>query len=155
MRRPVVVTTVAALAAGIVAVEAPSQARSQSMPKCTPGVASPGAEAALTREINAERRRRGARPLKRISRLVRSARAHNRFMAKRRVFAHPASGLKFGKGRRAAQNLAFMPNARSAFVGFMGSPPHRKNMLNRRWRTIGVGAMSCRGMLVFTVNTTA
>ena len=76
-------------------------------------------------------------------------------MARRKMFAHPAGGIKFGKGRPAAQNLAYMPNAAGAFAGFMRSRRHRSNMLHRRWRAIGVGAMRCGGMVIFTVNVTA
>lgn len=156
MKRPLVVTTLVALVAGGLGVQGAPSARAAAMPGCSvSGPVKPAAERSLVRLINVERRRRGATPLRRLTRLVVAARANNRRMASRRKFSHPAGGLTFGRGRRAAQNLAFMPNASSAFAGFMGSPPHRANMLGRRWRTIGVGAMRCRGMLIFTVNITA
>jgi uncharacterized protein YkwD len=146
----------AAVAAGALAAESSDEANAaQSLPACKASKSVPGAEKALIKEINSERRRRGARPLQRLSRLVANARAHNRWMARTRKFSHPTTRLKFGQGKRASQNLAFMPNARSAFVGFMRSPPHKGNMLPRSWRKIGVGATRCNGMLLFTVNMTA
>ena len=156
MRRPVVGVVLAAVAAGALTTENAEKAgAAQSLPACKASKAVPGAEKALVAEINRERKRRGAKPLKRLSRLVTNARAHNRWMARTRKFSHPTTRLKFGQGKRASQNLAFMPNARSAFVGFMRSRPHKDNMLPKSWRKIGVGATRCNGMLLFTVNMTA
>ncbi|MDH3227014.1 MAG: CAP domain-containing protein [Thermoleophilia bacterium] len=155
MRRPVVGVVLAAVAAGALGTEGSDEANAaQSLPACKASKPVPGAEKSLIKEINAERKRRGAQPLKRLNRLVKSARSHNRWMARTRKFSHPTTHLKFGRGNRASQNLAFMPTARGAFVGFMGSPPHKKNMLPKSWRKIGVGAMRCNGMLLFTVNMT-
>jgi uncharacterized protein YkwD len=155
MRRRFVGMTLAVFAAGVLTAESSDSAHAaQRLPVCKASSAVPSAEKSLVTQINRERKRRGAKPLARLSRLVTSARSHNRWMMQKKLFSHPNRGLKFGRGRPASQNLAFMPNARSAFVGFMKSPPHKNNMLPRKWKRIGVGAMKCNGMLLFTVNMT-
>ncbi len=155
MRLRAVGITLAVFAAGVFTAENSNSARAaQSLPACKAPKAAPSAEKSLITQINRERKRRGAKPLKRLTRLVSSARAHNRWMASKRLFAHPSRRIKFGLGGPASQNLAFMPNARSAFAGFMGSPPHKANMLPKKWKKIGVGASKCSGMILFTVNMT-
>jgi uncharacterized protein YkwD len=156
VRRHIVGTLAAALAAGALGSTAlaSGDAATSSLPSCKGNKAHAGAEKALTRLINLERRRRGQPALRRVTSLVRNARAHNRWMLTKRTFAHP-SRLKFGGGRRASQNLAYMQTPKAAVRGLMKSPPHRANMIGRGWRKVGIGATSCRGMLLFTVNITA
>ena len=157
MRRRVVGVVLAAVVAGTSAHHATTEASAAggALPACAVGKPIPGAEIALTRQINIERRRQGLRPLRRIIGLVRNARGHNRWMSRTRRFAHPPAGIGFGGARPASQNLAFMGNARAAFLGFMASPPHRRNILAPRWRFVGVGAARCGGGLLFTVNVLA
>jgi uncharacterized protein YkwD len=106
--------------------------------------------------LNAERRRRGLRPLRRDRRLGRAARRHARDMDARNYFNHTSrSGASFvDRIRRAGylrgarrwtvgENLAWgsggLGSPRSIVRAWMNSPGHRANILNRRFREIGVG----------------
>lgn len=106
--------------------------------------------------LNAERRRRGMRPLKMNRRLSRAARRHSLDMARRNYFSHTSpSGSSFvdrirraGYLRRArkwtvGENLAWGVGGRASAAAtmraWMNSPGHRRNILTRRFREIGIG----------------
>jgi len=107
--------------------------------------------------LNVERRTRGLRPLRSSSRLARAALGHSRDMVRRSYFAHDSrSGATFMdrirrmgylRDRRTwvlGENIAWGGGSRStprAVVGsWMRSPPHRANILQRRFREIGIGS---------------
>jgi uncharacterized protein YkwD len=106
--------------------------------------------------INHERRARGLRRLRLNPRLSRAATAHSRDMVRRRYFDHVSR-----KGRDVVDRLhrtGYLGRAGSWMVGenlawgserrgtprqivraWMHSPGHRQNMLNARFREIGIG----------------
>ena len=124
-----------------------------------PGNAS---EAALAKAtvclINRERTRRGLRALRANKRLSRAALSHTRDMINKHYFAHESkSGLDvvdrltstgyLGRVRSwlVGENLAWgsgsQSTPREAVIGWLNSPGHRRNMLNRRFREIGIGVV--------------
>ncbi len=115
------------------------------------------ARAAVLCLVNRERNRAGLRPLDRDRSLQRAAQRHNDRMVGSGCFSHQCSGeadlgtrLKSsgylrGNLRRWAygENIAWGMERRgtpAAIVGaWMGSPPHRANILSASFRELGVG----------------
>lgn len=106
--------------------------------------------------VNRARARRGLRRLRSSRSLEIAARGHVREMVRKRYFAHTSrAGLTFvarirrtgyfrGTRRWAAgEIIAWGTRERStprAIVrAWLRSPPHRHNLLGRKWREIGVG----------------
>jgi uncharacterized protein YkwD len=113
-------------------------------------------EAAVVERINQVRRGRGLPGLRTNRRLAAAADFHSRDMGRRGYFEHEsADGTAFwrriqrfypSRGFRSwtvGENLLWgSDNYSAAFAvrGWMRSPPHRKNILSRAWREIGLGA---------------
>jgi uncharacterized protein YkwD len=87
--------------------------------------------------------------------LTQVARAHSQDMCDRRFFSHTnpnreepwdrvrAAGGNFGF---AGENIAMgYATAERTHTGWMNSPGHRRNILNRSYRRIGVGFADCNG----------
>jgi len=106
--------------------------------------------------LNAERTARGLRPLRENALLTRASEGHSRDMVQRRFFDHTdpdgrdvmdrvrAAGYVGRNGRcLAGENIAYGPGAsgtpRSMVRMWMGSKYHRANILDRRYREIGLG----------------
>jgi uncharacterized protein YkwD len=114
-------------------------------------------EAQVLTDVNAERRRRGLRPLRFNSALSRAAAAHSRDMMRRGYFSHDsADGSAFWRrverfygsaGYRhwaVGENLVWASpdlNSGTALSMWMQSPGHRANLLSRRWREVGLAAV--------------
>lgn len=108
--------------------------------------------------VNRERTRRKMRALRTNKRLSRAAVAHTRDMIDRHYFEHVApsgqnvvdrllSSGYLGNVSRwlVGENLAWGVGSHSSpqqiVVSWMKSPGHRRNMLNRRFREIGIGVV--------------
>ncbi len=100
--------------------------------------------------VNVQRRKNKRANLRRSPRLALVAIAHSKDMVRRRYFSHvsPTGGTlpsrlrKRGyRGVSAAENIAFneFETADSLVRAWMNSPPHRKNILERKYRFAGVG----------------
>lgn len=106
--------------------------------------------------VNRERRDRGLRALRAEKRLALAARRHAGDMVRNSYFAHNSrSGARFtsrivkaGYLRNASswlvgENLAWGAGSastpRNIVRSWMNSPPHRANILNRRFRDLGMG----------------
>jgi uncharacterized protein YkwD len=114
-------------------------------------------QAALLGQINGFRSAHGLRPLKLNAGLVGAADRHSAQMAKLGYFSHnSANGQSFSqriaqayspRGFRSwtvGENLVWGgPDiaAARAFKLWLASPPHRANLLNARWREVGLGAV--------------
>ncbi len=117
-------------------------------------------EPGLVSKINQTRASRGLARLRVTSRLVNAATRHANSMGTGGYFSHDllaSGGFKPfsswirsywpGPGYRswsAGENLfcaTYAPSAREVVRAWMGSPPHRANLLNRRWRNVGVAAV--------------
>jgi uncharacterized protein YkwD len=125
------------------------------------GAASPGARATTATAstlclVNAQRTHRGLRPLRLDPRLDRAARRHSQDMVAKRYFAHDSrSGARFSariartgwmRGRArwsVGENIAWGTGAQAApraiVAAWMRSASHRVNILNPRFRVIGIG----------------
>jgi uncharacterized protein YkwD len=99
---------------------------------------------------NAQRSKAGCRALSVDATLTRVAQQHSVDMARRSYFSHTAPGghtweqrqitSGFSAGRTGGENIARGPNsAREVMTGWMNSPPHRRNILNCGFTTIGIG----------------
>jgi len=107
--------------------------------------------------VNRERRARGLGGLTRSKALEEASRQYARTMVRQRFFAHvsPGGGTL---NQRVRQQSSYLDRARRYFVGenlawgagsratprqtvaaWMGSPGHRANILNPRFRHLGVG----------------
>jgi uncharacterized protein YkwD len=115
-------------------------------------------ETVVVERINGIRRAHGLQPLALHSALNRAAGSHAVNMARHGYFSHSWSGgtpfAKWirrywpGNGRyrswSVGENLYWRGptiNATQVVTGWMASPPHRRNLLNREWRSIGVAAV--------------
>ncbi len=116
-----------------------------------PPLASVGAtatprEQAVVRAMNVVRAQHGVPPLRVGRALTRAARAHSVDMARRNYFDHGAFVQRLRRfGVRApyvGENLAYGSGALGAMAVvqmWIASPPHRRNLLDRKFRRIGVG----------------
>lgn len=108
--------------------------------------------------VNGERTSRGMRELRTNRRLSRAAVAHNQDMIKQGYFEHVSPTGKdvvdrlrstgyLGRVRNwlVGENLAWgiggLSTPREIVTSWMNSPGHRRNMLNRRFREIGIGVV--------------
>jgi len=156
-------TLLLAIALALVALAAPASALAASA-GCASADALPGvtSEAALSKAtvclINRERARRGTRGLRTNRRLTRAAASHTRDMIQKRYFEHVSqtgrdvvdrllSSGYLGRVRKwvVGENLAWGIGTRSTpreiLASWMSSPGHRQNILNRRFREIGIGVV--------------
>ena len=115
------------------------------------------AEQELFTLANAARSRAGLPPLKLDDALVQAARAHAGEMAAHRQLAHQFSGeppLSKRVGaetglqlERAGENVAFATSPEQAHEALMSSPPHRDNLLSRKFDVAGFGVVEEGGRL--------
>ena len=114
-------------------------------------------ELAVVRAINVVRVEHGLRPLAVSSGLRTAAAAHTRSLASRGLFQHEsADGTSFDRRVKrtyrpagysswsVGENLVYGSApfaADDAVQAWLESPPHRRNLLSRSWREIGVGAV--------------
>jgi uncharacterized protein YkwD len=108
--------------------------------------------------LNKRRAAKGARKLRSNQRLAKAARNHAADMVRRRYFDHTApGGVSFvdrimkqdyvdpGEGWTLGENLAWgsyqLATPKSIVRSWMHSPGHRANILNRRFREIGIGVV--------------
>jgi uncharacterized protein YkwD len=121
--------------------------------------ATPDLARALVAEVNGTRRTRGLRPLTYSARLTNAATAHAHALATAGQFTHswPTTGRLFSSWIRgfypargfrawsAGENLlwaspGFTPPG--AVQQWLDSPTHRRVLLSRSWRELGVGVVS-------------
>ncbi len=107
-----------------------------------------GAESNLIARVNEEREKIGLSPLFVDTKMVDVARAYSRKMILDKRFSHVDTEGQTAAERlsmasvvfvRAGENLAFAPDVATAHQGLMDSESHRINILDRRFRRIGVG----------------
>jgi uncharacterized protein YkwD len=108
--------------------------------------------------VNAARRRRGRRPLRRNGRLALAATRHARDMAQHNYFSHDSrDGSSFVDrirrvdylprhgGWAAGENIAWgsggYATPKEIVRSWMHSPGHRANILDRSYREIGIGVV--------------
>lgn len=125
--------------------------------RTAPTAGSAALERAVLAEVNALRTSKGLAPLRWSPQLASAARAHSEAMARRGFFSHSSrDGAAFWKrvqryyGSRGygywsvGENLLWSSpdvDAKGALRMWLNSPPHRKTLLTREWREIGLGAV--------------
>jgi uncharacterized protein YkwD len=131
----------------VLGVSAPASVQSSEKPALS------AVDRAVLDGLNAVRARHRLRPLSVSSGLTAAARHHSLEMVRRGFFAHEsADGSSFVRRirrfyrnfRSAAENIAFgCPDlsADAAMSLWMKSPPHRRNILDPRWREIGIAVV--------------
>ena len=109
--------------------------------------------------LNKQRKAHGRRALKPNRRLARAARKHARDMVERKYFSHTAPGgvsfvdrimrqdyVDAGQGWTLGENLAWgsyqLATPKSIVRSWMHSPGHRANILNPKFREIGIGVVT-------------
>jgi uncharacterized protein YkwD len=148
---------IAAVVAMLVAAPSAMGARACESANATPAKAAKRTMVRATLCVmNAERERRGLRPLKLNKRLSKAARRHARDMARRKYFAHDSLGggtfvdrirrtgyLRGAQSWFVGENLAWGTLERSAPRAitkmWMRSPGHRANILSPSFREVGIG----------------
>lgn len=124
------------------------------------GAVAPSARAAWTPRrdmlgwMNDARSDRGARVLDRGWRLRAMADEHSRQMANAGRIFHTASlgsKLTFVSWSVAGENVGAGGSMRSLYDAFMRSDPHRRNILGRGYRRVGVGVYAHDGFLWVTL----
>ena len=149
MRRSTLLSLVVAVAA-LAAAPAPAAA-------ATEVTAAKKLEAAVVKRMNTVRKAHGRSSLRTATRLNRAGRGHVVNMARHGFFAHRwSNGDPFGRWIRrywpgpgyrswsAGENLYWegpSTTARRVVRAWMRSPGHRRNLLSRDWRRVGVGAV--------------
>ena len=115
-------------------------------------------EAAVVRKMNQVRRSHGLRALRVAPALTKAGTEHANNMAQHGYFSHDwSNGAHFGRwikrywpgpGRyrswSVGENLYWRgPSINAGLVvqAWLNSPPHRRNLLNRNWGFVGVGAV--------------
>jgi uncharacterized protein YkwD len=125
--------------------------------RTAPAVGSAALEQAVLAEVNAVRTSNGLPPVRWSQSLASAARAHSAVMAQRGFFSHSSrDGSAFWKrvqryyGSRGyrywsvGENLLWSSpdvDAKAALQMWLNSPPHRKTLLSKEWREIGLGAV--------------
>lgn len=118
----------------------------------------PAAERALRTLTNEFRAANGMGPLRASARLTRAARRHSVRMAREDFFGHSSAGGGFpwARSRAAGENLALAESPEVAMELLKGSSTHRRTLLSRTYRRIGIGAFrTCTGALLVTQDFTS
>src|SRR4051812_26344976 len=150
---PAVVAAVAMLAGSAQA--SPHYCRVATVAATANAVPARGALRSASREtlclLNRERAKHGLRPLRLNKRLSRASARHSRQMVHKRYFQHGnfvarILNVRYVSRRQAwslAENIAWGTGSLSTPAqtvrAWMHSPGHRANILNRRFRDIGIG----------------
>ena len=143
-------------AAAVAAVSSAAALAAPSAPSGT-AVSVASLESGVLVEINAFRRSHGLVPLRVSASLASAARQHSQSMATAGYFSHDSadgssfwrrvqrfySSRKFGYWSVGENLLWSSPDvaADGALQMWLDSPPHRENLLNPRWREIGISAV--------------
>jgi uncharacterized protein YkwD len=126
---------------------APKTTASPSAPKTTAPAS--GAAASVLKLVNSERSKVGCSPLTLNAKLTKAAQDHSKDMASHRNMSHTGSDGSSPGDRitRAGynwstygENVAYgYSTPESVMAGWMGSPGHKRNILNCAFKEIGIG----------------
>jgi uncharacterized protein YkwD len=143
------------------------------IPAVAQAITPTSAEKKVVRLVNKERVKRGLAPLRLKASLLRAARAHSRQLARRGVLTHTSANgdgvarrlIRHGFKRRGYRYWTVGENIARASSGsllstpvgamslWMASPAHRRVILKRSVRNVGVGiARSDGGQRYFTLD---
>jgi uncharacterized protein YkwD len=120
-------------------------------------ISSAEAAAAVICLSNEERTSRGLRPLKSNGALANAGDAHTKFMIDKGCFSHqcpaekdfvsrifdtaylPCKRCRWGLGENLAWGALVVGTPRAIVDAWMDSEPHRVNLLNKKFRNVGMG----------------
>jgi uncharacterized protein YkwD len=110
-------------------------------------------EAKIIRALNSARAGYGLPRLRSTRALGRAADAHSRSMRRSNTVGHgdfPRRIRRYTRSRKVGENLAWMSgcNASAIVAMWLNSGPHRKIMLSRSFKRIGVGRSGSRKCFV-------
>lgn len=108
--------------------------------------ATTSAEQAVHSMINEARANNGRKPLSLSAKLSRIARSHSKQMATSGTLFHSCLQCRIGGGRRLGENVGFGIDHVSVQADLMASGPHRANILERKFRRVGVGIVRRGGL---------
>jgi uncharacterized protein YkwD len=109
-------------------------------------------ERAFAKKINSARGRHDARRLKLDPQLSRVAMKQTQSMVSKRVLYHtPNLGQRVTRWTMLGENVGYGGTVGSLHNMFMRSAPHKRNILKRQYRYVGVGAKKVNGTLWVTV----
>lgn len=107
----------------------------------------------MLRAVNRVRAHHGLDKLQGSRRLRRLARRHSRRMARAGGIFHQTNLTELvpkGSWNYLGENVAVVPDLRTAMRAFMNSDPHRRNILFPQYRRLGVGAVEKNGAVFVT-----
>lgn len=116
--------------------------------------ASTSSERSMASLINKARTSRGRSALRFNESLSNYARKHSAAMASKNRLYHNddlANWLRNWNWNILGENVGVGPSISRLHTAFMNSPSHRANILDRRFRNVGVGVVSKNGRLWVTV----
>jgi len=94
----------------------------------------------LAKKTNAARAHAGVRKLSLDPHLSLVARRQARAMARKRTLYHtPSLGSKVTRWRSLGENVGYASSVKRVHRAFMGSSPHKANILKSSFRHVGVG----------------
>lgn len=117
------------------------------------------AEQEIFQLLNQARTQQGLPALESNAQLQQAARAHSQLMASRQKLSHQLRDEPVMRERLAmtgfyfdtdGENVGFNQTAEGAHQGFMHSPPHRANILNPDYNTVGIGVVERGGTIWVT-----
>lgn len=124
------------------------------------GTYDPAAEQEMVRRVNQERTQRGLRPLQVDDRLTQAARQHSVVQAQHGQISHQFHGEPPDDKRMAATGVRFDHSGENvavdsggpdqAHVALMNSPPHRENILDPNFNSIGIGVVKLDSIIYVT-----
>ena len=115
----------------------------------TPASAATTLERAVVTKINASRVAHGLRALPIRSGLTYQAHKHSAAMASRHRLYH-SDLSRICCYRAVGENVGYATTVYRVHKALMASPGHRANILDRRWRGVGVGVVKSGGYLWVT-----
>ena len=115
----------------------------------TPVSAATTVELAFVTKVNAARKARGLNALPVRAGLTDKAHQHSAAMARRGRLYH-SDLSRICCYLAVAENIAVGYTVSGVHGGLMNSPAHRANILDRRWRGLGVGVVKSGGRLWVT-----
>jgi uncharacterized protein YkwD len=108
-----------------------------------------GLEAQFVSALNRERTAAGLAPLKVSPELTRVARQHSRRMvSQQRLHHNPDLARSVRTWRKLGENVGRGGKVDTIHRAFLRSPSHRRNLLDRDWREVGIG-VEVRGGVVW------
>ena len=125
-------------------------AASTALVGAAPASATTSREARLLVKINHARANHGLRPLTASPDLMAAARKHTSAMIGVQTLFHTASFTSLCCWRTIGENVGYGFSVRGLHRQFMGSAPHRANVLDPRMNQVGVGIIERDGTLWVT-----